>query len=234
MERTLQISPTPGLILAMLLAATVLAAPVRATSDGDAGETFHYRWHLGGVGGVVAGLFLPSRGKGVLRYEPDGTGAVTSELLITSKKSEAGEFWRYGSRIELDQRTSVEAWSSYRWRGEEKSKHQEIELDGVRDIVAGIYDLRHAPPVKPRPMEIWSDGKIYPVVVIPRGRESRTVGGEEVEVRHLEVRGIRIAGRDRWKGSMELWLTTDRRAIPVEIRLERSLASLRLELEEAP
>lgn len=195
-------------------------------------ETFRYRWSLVGFGGLIAGLFLPSEGDGVLTYRRNRHGRVVSDLLITSGKSKKGEYWRYGSEIDTREGESVRAWSSYRWRGEEKSKEQRVQEGGVRDIVAGIRALRLDPPDKPRRMEIWSDGKIYPVVVIPRNRETREVEGREVPARRYTVRGVDVEGRDRWKGSMELWLAEDEESTPVEIQLERSLAKLRLRLTE--
>jgi len=206
-------------------------------SDGIASraldEEYHYRWSLGGLLGFFGRLVLPGHGEGVLSYRLEA-GRVQSELLVTSEKSDQGEYWQYGSAIDPRTGNSVEAWSAYRWRGKEKSKRQEVEVDGVKDIVAGILALRRDPPDKPRPMEIWSDGKIYPVVVVPKKRERREIGEREVMTRRYSIEGLKIEGRRRWKGSMELWLAEDEAATPVEIRLERSLANLHLRLVEMP
>jgi hypothetical protein len=196
-------------------------------------EEFHYRWSLGGLAGVIGRLFLPGRGDGVLTYRSED-GRLRSELLVTSEKSEKGEFWQYGSDIDPRTGDSLEAWSAYRWRGKERSKHQEVEVTGVKDIVAGILTLRRDPPDAPRPMEIWSDGKIYPVVVVPKKREERTIGDRKVMTRRFSIEGVDIADRRRWKGSMELWLAEDDDATPVEIRIQRSLANLHLTLVEMP
>jgi hypothetical protein len=221
---------TSTLLLATL---TVLAAtPARATEP--VSEEFRYRWRLGSLLGVVAGLFLPSHGEGVLRVTPADGGNLTSELLITSEDSRRGEYWRYGSEMDPDTGRAVRAWSSYRWRGEEKEKRAEIEEDGVVDMVSGIWAIRRDPPERSRPMEIWSDGKIYPVVVVPRGRETRTIDGRKIPTRHFTVKGYDVAGKRRWKGSLELWLAEDAAATPVEIRIERTLADLRLELQDPP
>lgn len=195
---------------------------------------YHYRWSLGGLMGFVGRLFLPGHGEGVMSYHRLEDGRVKTELLITSEAAENGEYWQYGSEIDPDTGDSVEAWSSYRWRGEEKSKHQEVEEEGVKDIVAGILSLRLDPPAGPRRMEVWSDGKTYPVLVIPRKKDTREVGEQEVLARHYEVRGLDVPGRRRWKGSMDVWLAEDEAATPVEIHLERSLAKLRLRLVEMP
>ena len=196
-------------------------------------ESFHYRWHLGGFGGVIAGLFLPSQGDGVLSFTPEDD-TLTSELLITSEQSRAGEYWRYGAAVDRDDLSAKRVWSSYRWKGKSNSKSQEIDQPDVIDVASGIYAIRRDPPTVPRQMDIWSDGHTYPVVVIPRGEETREVAGEKVPTRHYSVRGYDAPGRSRWKGSLELWLAEDPAATPVEIRIQRSLADLRLELTPAP
>lgn len=218
--------------LALLLAAGLAAAPAGATEP--VAEEYTYRWHLGSLVGRVAGLFLPSRGDGVLRVTPAGGGNLKSELLITSEESRDGEYWRYGSELDPETGRAVRAWSSYRWRGEEKKKRAEIDADGVVDVVSGIWSIRRDPPAQPRPMEIWSDGRIYAVMVIPRGRETRRVEGETVPTRRYSITGYDAPGKRRWKGSLELWLAEDAAATPVEIRLERKLADLRLELQSLP
>jgi hypothetical protein len=219
---------------ALLLAVLTLAAALPAQASDPVSEEYRYRWRLGNLLGKVAGLFLPSHGEGVLRVTPAGGGNLTSELLITSHESRAGEYWRYGSELDPETGRAVRAWSSYRWRGEEKVKRAEIEAEGVVDVVSGIWAIRRDPPLRPRRMEIWSDGKIYPVVVAPRGRETRVVAGREVATRHFTVTGYDVPGKRRWKGSLELWLAEDPQATPVEIRIARPLANLRLELQGPP
>lgn len=218
--------------LYLLLAFSLLAAgPAAATGERrPPDEEFHYRWHLGKLLGAVAGLFFPSHGDGVLSFEPSGTGTLRSELLITSEKSREGEYWRYGSKIDLATGHTLEAWSSYLWRGKEKAKQAKIDGEDVVDVASAIYQLRRDPPERPRSLEIWSDGKTYPVVVIPMGEETRTVDGRRVETRHYSVRGVQQPGQRRWKGEIELWLARDEAATPVEIFIERSMAGVRLEL----
>lgn len=218
---------------ALLLALCLSTALPAAGGEGDhlaSGEEFRYRWRLGKLLGVVAGLFLPSQGDGVLSFEPSADGGLETELLITSEKSQQGEYWRYGSKIDLASGRTLEAWSSYLWRGKEKSKRSEIGEHGVFDVASAIYQLRLDPPAKPRRLEIWSDGKTYPVVVIPLGEEERRVAGDRVKTRHYSVRGIRMPDRRHWKGQLELWLADDGTATPVEIFIERSMAGVRLEL----
>jgi len=228
-----RVIPTAALVaagLALLMPLAVHATPCTAAPP-PPDEEFHYRWHLGSFLGRIAGLFLPSRGDGVLTLAPAGDGRLRSELLITSEESRDGEFWRYGAELDRDSGRTLEAWSAYRWRGESKEKQAEIEDQGVMEVVSGIYAIRRDPPRTPRRMEIWSDGKVYPVVVIPVGEEKRRVGDREVATRHFSIRGYEVPGKRQWKGSLELWLAEDEAATPVEIRIERKFADLRLELQ---
>jgi hypothetical protein len=97
---------------------------------------------------------------------------VRGELLVTSTKSDRGDYFRYGSEWESASGRTLRAWSDLLWRGEQKSKRSEVDQAGVIDIVSGIQLLRRDPPAAARRLEIWSDGRLYPVVVLPRGREA--------------------------------------------------------------
>lgn len=196
-------------------------------------EVLHYRWHLGSFLGALASLFFPSEGDGELSFRRDASGDLVTELQITSEKSREGEYFRYGAEIDADKGTTVRAWSSYRWRGKVREKRADIEGEKVVDVASGIYAIRRDPPEKPRPMEIWSDDETYPVIVIPLGQETWTAsGGRSVETRHFSVRGVRMHDRPYWKERLDLWLTTDGAAVPVQIVLQRSLATVSLELTD--
>jgi len=215
-------------LLALLVAGPWTSA-ASAQVRGD--EEFQYRWQLGNVIGTLAGLFLPNRGEGNLTFKKDGNGHLRSELTITSAVAKQGENFRYGSEVDTRTMQPIRAWSSYSWRGETKSKSEDITAEGVLDIASGIYAIRRDPPMKTRRMEIWSDGKIYPVIVIPQGGETRTLDGRKIEVRKFSIRGIDVPDRDRWKGRLDLWLARDEAATPVEILISRNLADVRMELK---
>ena len=222
--------------LVALLTPSLGAAP----GQGPAGQTtvaldeqFQYRWQLKNFVGAVAGLFLPNQGEGSLTFRTTN-GHLRSELMITSSASKAGEYFRYGSEIDKRTLQPIRAWSAYSWRGESKAKSEEIEKQGVLDVAAGIFAIRRDPPEKSRRMEIWSDGKIYPVVVIPKGTENRKLSGRTIKTRHYSIRGVEIPGRRKWKGKMDLWLATDEAATPVEILISRNLADVRMELKSLP
>src|SRR6185295_3189434 len=175
--------PRKILLLAALAGLLVLSG---ASAQGRAqDEEFQYRWQLRNLIGTLAGLFLPRQGEGSLTFKRDPSGHLRSELTITSGASNQGEYFRYGSEIDTRTLQPIRAWSSYSWRGETKSKSAPIEQDGVLDIASGIYAIRQNPPNKALRMEIWSDGRIYPVVVIPLGPETRkTRNGKRFEVNH--------------------------------------------------
>ena len=222
-------------VVAAVLAALLL--PVRAgfSQMSPADEEFRYRWQLRNFVGSIAGLFLPNQGEGELTFKRQN-GQLKSELLITSSASKNGEYFRYGSMMDVSTLQPIRAWSAYSWRGESKQKTSEIETEGVLDVASGIYAIRSDPPTRTRRMEIWSDGKIYPVVVIPLGSDRRKIGtrNAKVDTRRYSIRGIDVPGRRKWKGKLDLWLAKDDAATPVEILISRNLADVHLELLSPP
>lgn len=220
-------SLTAAFFLAVLLLAQAGAAQAAPN------EEFRYRWQLRNFMGAVAGLFLPREGEGSLTFKRTN-GHLKSELTITSRESRSDGFFRYGSEIDARTLQPIRAWSAYSWRGEAKSKTEEVDKEGVLDIAAGIYAIRNNPPDKPRRMEIWSDGKTYPVMVMPRGVENRKLPGGTVRARHYSIRGLNLPGERRWKGKLDLWLATDQAATPVEILISRNMADVRMELLSKP
>lgn len=212
---------------------TTGAGPLDPAAPVVLDEQFQYRWQLKNFVGAVAGLFLPRQGEGSLTFKTTN-GHLRSELMITSSSSRQGEYFRYGSEIDKRTLQPIRAWSAYSWRGESKSKSEEIEKQGVLDVAAGIFAIRSDPPVKSRRMEIWSDGKIYPVVVVPLGTETRKLAGKSIRARHYSIRGVSLPDRRKWKGKLDLWLTTDAAATPVEIVISRNLADVRMELKSLP
>lgn len=219
----------PALFLAVLLFPS-LGGSVEAP---PANEEFRYRWQLRNFMGAVAGLFLPRQGEGSLTFMRTN-GHLKSELTITSPQSKQEGYFRYGSEVDVRTLQPIRAWSSYSWRGESKSKNEAVDKEGVLDVAAGIYAIRNDPPTKSRRMQIWSDGKIYPVVVIPLGVETRQLPHGKVKARHYSIRGVNIPGERKWKGKLDLWLATDEAATPVEILISRNMADVRMELMSRP
>jgi len=217
-------------LLVAVLAPLPLAAVPLSSSAPPVAEEFHYRWTLGNLLGTLASIFLPHQGVGELSFKPQKDGRLRAELVITSPSSREGEYWRYGAEVDPKTQQTVRAWSSYLWRGEKKSKSEEIADNGVLDVVSGIYAIRREPPDKPRRMDIWSDGKIYQVIVIPLGVDRKRIGQKTMAARHFSIRGIDSpSDRNRkWKGRIELWLANDDSATPIEILISRNLADVRL------
>ena len=216
-------------LLAPLLVALACAAPARAAER--VLETLSYHWR---VTGLLRGLVLfaiPADGKATLTHRDLGNGHESVELFLFSDGADDGEFFRYGSEVEVSTGVALRGWSSYRWRGETKSRESRIDQARVVDIASAILALRRDPPRLARPMEIWSDGKLYPVVVVPQEVGHRHRGGSEVKVRRFEIRGVQLPGRRVWKGGIDLWLAEDPASTPLEIRVERSLASVVLTLD---
>lgn len=222
--------PSRTALIALIVLASLAGIGGGPAAARQQREEFRYRWQLKNLVGTLAGLFLPRQGEGSLTFERLENGHLETELHITSPKSREGEYWRYGSEIDPESLRAVRAWTSYKWRGETKSRSEPIERQGVLDVASGIYSIRRNPPERPRHLEIWSDGKIYPVVVVPLGEEVRTTPAGKVKARHYSIRGVQAEGRRRWKGKLDLWLAADEAATPVEIRLSRNLADVHLVL----
>jgi len=221
--------------LAAVLGLLLMAPSAGVSQIQRPDEEFQYRWQLRNFMGNLAGLFLPNQGEGLLTFKSDRNGRMRSELTITSSASRNGEYFRYGSEMDTRTLQPIRAWSAYSWRGETKSKSSEIEQDGVLDVASGIYSIRQDPPAKTRRMEIWSDGKVYPVNVIPLGTETRKLrDGRKIDVRHYSIRGVDVPGRRKWKGKLDLWLARDEAATPVEIVISRNLADVHMELKSLP
>jgi len=220
--------PRTAALSVLVLAFWLAAGPARA-----AGERFEYRWSLRGFVGAIASVFVPGQGEGLLTVEPLGDGRERCELKVTSDESAADEYFLYGSEWLPAERRTVRAWSELEWRGEQKKKRAELDDDGVIDVAAAIQLLRRTPPRSSARLEIWSDGRLYPVVVLARETERRRLAGRQVEARRYSIHGISIPDRRFWKGQLDLWIADDPAATPVEIVVARKGARVKLELIEA-
>ncbi len=219
--------PPSAARLARAVAALALLVPLAGAASARADETLAYRWNLRGLG-RVAGLVMPNQGRGELRSKPTNGGHIT-ELEITSPAAGQGEFFLYGGETRADGTTS-RAWSSYKWRGRAKEEKNPVEEDGVVDVASGIHLIRQRHPDKPMSLRIWSDGKVYPVVVTKVRTESVNVPAGSFVADHYRIRGVRRADGRSWKGGLDIWLAKDEAATPVRIQVERGFANVRLEL----
>lgn len=220
-----------GSCLAVVLVLALIAPAVGAEAGQN--ERFVYHWELKKLAALVGGILIPGQGEGLLTFEPRSDGHLLSELLITSEHSGDGEFWRYGAEIDRRAGRTLRAWSSYLWRGESKSESANIDESGVIDVASGIFQIRRDPPTVPRRMRIWSDGKIYPVLVVPMPDETRSLPGDRrVDAHHFRIQGMNVPGERRWKGHVDLWLAKDADSTPIEIHFDRALVGVRLKLDQ--
>ncbi len=186
---------------ARVLFAAALLVPLAGAAPAGAIESLDYHWSLRGFLGRLAGVVVPHEGRGQLRSRPDvqNEGGRITELEITSAEAGRGEFFRYGGEMRADG-TTAQAWSSYRWRGEEKSHRDPVAEAGVVDVASGIHLIRQR---------------------LPAG---------SFVADHYRIRGVKTPGQRYWKGGLDLWLAKDESATPVRIQVERGFANVRLEL----
>jgi hypothetical protein len=211
-------------------APAVAGAAVAAAAD----DQLDYRWQLLGAFGALAGLFFPDSGEGRLTRTSLPNGNLQSELWITSKADDEPDYFRYGAETHAETGATVRAWSSQLWRGERKEKSSPVAEAGVVDVASAIQRLRRERPRETTRMEIWSDGKLYPVEVRPLGRENVKVAGRTVAAQRVTVRPRVEPGRKVWKGELDLWFADDAVATPVRILVARSPARVLLELTRYP
>jgi hypothetical protein len=236
---------TGGCCLAIALAAAVARAEAPAGSAGlgsaaatvsapSLDERLEYGWRVQGFFGALAGLFFPSHGEGSLTRKRLGNGNIESELWITSSADGEPDFYRYGAETHGESGATVRAWSSQLWRGKRKEKSSPVAEAGVVDVASAIQRLRAERPDGRDRLEIWSDGKLYPVEVRSAGNETVEVAGGKVVTQHLTVRPLTEPGRRVWKGELDLWLAHDPAATPVRILVSRPPARVLLELTRYP
>lgn len=202
-------------------------------------EQFDYRWTLAGFKGVVARLFIPGQGEGRLTTDlgaEDGSSGqrdhLITELRISARDGQRDEFWLYGAEIDAIERRTVRAWSAQRFRG--KSKRRERDAKGIDalDLASSIYYLRQELPDRPREESIWSSGRLNAVIIRPGPRGSAEWNGRQIATRSYSIRGLPKPGQTTWRGQMDLVLTDNEQAVPLEIMVVRKGMRVRLELVE--
>lgn len=223
-----------GLAMLAALAAQGAASELAGALPADGDERLEYRWHVQGFIGAVAGLFFPAEGEGSLSRRRLPSGNLETELLITSSADKKPDYFRYGAETAAVSGATLRAWSSQLWRGKRKEKAGPVEQPGAVDVASAIQLLRRERPTSSLRMEIWSDGKLYPVRVQPLGRESVRIAGRNVPAQHIAVRPVTEPGRRAWKGELDLWLAEDTASTPVKILVSRSPARVLLELARYP
>lgn len=215
---------------ALLLGVLVLALSDPARAD----ETLRYRWRIEGFFGALASLFFPSHGDATLTATTLANGNLQSALMITSDEVHDASFFRYEAEIDHGDGRTLVARSSQLWRGKKKERSSPVVEAGAVDVASAIHLLRRTLPQRPQELEIWSEGRLYPVQVTPAGPETRKIAGRVVATLHYEIRPLVRPERRVWKGELDLWFARDPQATPVEMLVARSPARLRLELVALP
>lgn len=224
-------------LLSSLLLACIspLQAAGEVTLDASNHEVLVYRWRIEGVQRFLARLFdlVPTKGDGYLTTRVDSEGRLMHEFKATSEQAGASDHWTYQTLVDPEAAKTLRVQETYRYRNKRREKTFELQQRQVIDVLSGLHLLRRSPAEELQRTTIWSGGKVYPVAVMVNRSSMRTVGDREVRVRHLMIRGIREPGQRRWRGQAEVWLTEDRRALPVELLYRQRFGRVRLILAES-
>jgi Protein of unknown function (DUF3108) len=212
-------------------AAPAVLAMVFCCPVAGAVEELEYGWKLKGFGGALIGLFFPHSGDAMLRTET-GPGAASTTVLELTSPHRDGEFYRYGSEIGTTGQP-VRVWSAYQFRGKSKMRERDVGEEEVLDFASAIHALRRDRPSEERRIRLWSDGREYPLSIVPAGEEHVDCGGRSWTARRYVIEGRRVEGEKFFKGRFQLWLADDPAATPVRIVGEKGLLTVRLELAEA-
>jgi hypothetical protein len=246
-----------AIVAAMLCGALPALADGFASGPGDV-EQFKYSWRLRGALSWVAGLRFPTQGVGQLTTEgPNGKQQyIDTELKITSTGGEG--FYLYRSHIEADGSRTLMTYHGYAFAQKHRNErtlfdyvkrlariHKEtpkkvedrvkpLPANELRDILTSIYYLRQQGGEMTRPLttEIYSDGKLYPVVFRPLAPQRFNYGGRSVPAQVFEIVSAPGAPK-KWSGGVRVWISKDEARIPLRIEILRNMASLQLDLVSA-
>jgi hypothetical protein len=218
------------LLLCLGLAGTAWAEPTLQPAAGD--EMLVYRWKLEGIKGLLLRLVAPGHGEGSLTTVLNEQGHFETELHMSAESRRKGDFWRYGSSVDPLSKRSLRAWSAQKIGDKERAREADLEGEDVIDLASGILLVRRDPPALRRRMRIWSNGKLYPVVIEPLGEERAEFRGRPTTVRIYSISGYRVPGEREWKGGIELHLADDGSATPVEMHVLNKGVRARLRLDE--
>ena len=210
--------------------AALLLAFLAWSPAAGATEELEYGWKLKGFAGVILGLFYPDSGEARIVTE-DGPGASYTTLLELTSSHREGEYYRYGSEIG-NAGAPVRVWSAYQFRGKSKRREREVDQGDVLDFASAIHAIRRDRPSEERAIRLWSEGREYPLTIIPHGGARIECAGRAWTTRHYVIEGRRVEGERFWKGRFQIWIADDERAAPVRIVGEKGLLTVRLDLDE--
>lgn len=242
-------------IAALLLSGALPALAGGYADTSGQVEQFKYSWRLRGALSWVAGLRFPTHGVGQLTTEqPTGDREyIDTELKITS--SEGKGYYLYRSHIDAGNSRTLMTYHGYAWAQKERNErtffdyvkrlariHKEtptkiedrvkpLPETELRDVLTAIYYLRQEGGELTRPIttDIYSDGKLYPVVFRPMGERTFNYGGRAIPAQVFEIVSVPGAPK-KWSGGVRVWISKDAQRIPLRIEILRNLASLQLDL----
>lgn len=239
----------------LLIAITFVALPVLGQQLGEGGEEFHYSWRLRGGLSWVAGLRFPTSGVGELRNQPkEGSGSFESQLLITAPDNRNG-YYIYRSEIDPHGSKTLMSYYGYGWGQKHRNERtlfdyvkrlartrkvtpdkvenrvRQIPSQNMRDILTGIHYLRENADKIQAPVrsEIYSEGKTYPVLFRPLGNASYEFKGQKIATRGFLITAA--PGGRKFPGGVRVWISQDGRNIPFRIEIQRTGASVQLDLK---
>jgi hypothetical protein len=241
-------------LLVTLVSGRMLAAPPICTPPGS--EQFQYSWKLRGALSWIAAIRFPTRGTGELKNEYSANGSLDTQLKITGEGDPG--FYLYHSVLDEKNGRTLMTYHGYSWGkkahneralfdyvkrlvrireekpGQVREKVKPIPAGQLRDVLTGIHYLRQNATTIASPLrtDIYSDGKLYPVVFVPQARETVTVGGKSLAARTYVIAAAPEQGK-KWPGAVKVWLTEDAGRVPLRIEMQHAFATLRLDLESA-
>lgn len=243
-----------GFILLAVVSSVGLSASELECDGSTHVDQASYTWDLGGAFGWVLGFAFPDEGKGWLRTER-GDREIYSELEVRSKKER--DFYRYESRMRSKTLETRMSYHAYSWGKRSRSERTRFDYDrleatiekdssrsgkgtkiekipnrSLKDVLTGIEFLRQNLNAIRGSIdsEIYSDGDLYPIRYRNLGTKRGKLDGKSVTLRGFEI-AARPGDGDKWPGGVEIWMTIDPRAIPVEISIVQPYVSLDLVLE---
>ena len=256
MTRTMRV--IRNVVLAVALVVPVATSAAELNCNGPANvEEFHYSWHLRGGLGWLAGFVFPRSGSGFLKttYPNAEKATISSELMITGNNGTNG-FYNYQSEIDGNGKT-LSTYHGYAWGKKSRKErtifdyvkrlariHKETPTDTedkvrllpkdeaqFRDILTAIHYLRTNADQITAPMTtiIYSDGKEYPVIFKPAGRQAFTIHNQRVNAIGFDI--VDAPGGKKWPGGVQVWLSDDARRIPFRMTISESYASMQLDLD---
>lgn len=222
-----------GFLTVLMIGLVAFGAQADA-AETSAVEQFDYRWTLAGFKGALARLFVPGQGEGTLTTarvaEGDSAETIRTELLISSPDGARDEYWLYGAEIDALERRTLRSWSSQRFRGKSREKEREAEDVEALDLASSIYYLRKDRPDLVSEEVIWSSGRLNAVIIRPGPTGTARWQGQDVATRSYSIRGLPKPGKETWSGQMDLVITDDEQAVPLEIVVMRKGLRVKLEL----